>query len=119
MSLNNNFVGELLYRGVDKDLCVDGKYNPGDKFCWWGFVSTSTDLEVAKGFATNVNGEKGTIFYIKCSVGLNVNEYSAFPTENEVLLRPGLTYEVVKKDITGAFNIITIRHDVDARPKVM
>ena len=65
---------------------------------------------MAKDFGVGSDG-KGTIFSIKCGVGKDITEYSAFPKEREVLLRHGMTFEVEAcvKDVNGV-NFITLRH---------
>eukprot|EP01083_Nonionella_stella_P126021 381228_1 len=73
-------IAVMLYHGVsDKSLsaaCFSGTY--------YGPVSTTIDLKVARGFA----GEKGQILELYPSFGakgLNVSWLSNFPDENEVL----------------------------------
>merc|ERR1719198_687325 len=75
-------------------------YTPGKSFQWWNFLSTSKKRDVALKFAerdAHSNGAVGgVLFRIECDVGLPIAEYSKFPAEDEVLLKPGLTYRVTK-----------------------
>ena len=79
------FKGSYLVRGIKRDLCANPKhYQVGQKFRWWGFVSTTLDAETAKNFSKPDCGGIGTIFSIKCSIGVRVDTYSSFASEKEV-----------------------------------
>ena len=82
-----------VYRGVPvKHLYLTReKYRQGSPVHWSSFTSTSTDLRKAKRFA---GGAGGVIFRIHVLHGVNVNAYSAFPTENEILLSPNSRFVV-------------------------
>ena len=83
----------MVWRGVDKDLSdVYMKHKQKKtRLRDWRFSSTSTDMEVVKRFLKD--GPR-TLFAIYCKTGVVIKEFSAFPTENEVVLMPGVQYVV-------------------------
>lgn len=89
-----------LYRGMPATEEIILTYTPGKSFQWWNFLSTSKKRDVALKFAerdAHVKGAVGgVLFRIECDVGLPIAKYSKFPAEDEVLLKPGLTYRVTK-----------------------
>lgn len=82
------FAESYLVRGIKWDLCANPKhYQVGQKFRWWGFVSTTLDAETAKTFSKPDSGGVGTIFSIKTCIGVRVDEYSSYTSEKEVCLQ--------------------------------
>lgn len=91
-SLNKNM---FVYRGVTGEYAKTLKRkNTGDIIEERGFLSTSTDSDVARKFAEN-----GAFIAIKVPRGygkaLRVSEFSLHPEEQEVLLNKGLKFRVV------------------------
>ena len=79
------------YRGYpDKDTAI-AQYKPGRPIQWGAFASTSTDFNTTKGFT---NQATGVIFKITVTDGRDINAYSFFPQETEVLLSPEHRFHV-------------------------
>lgn len=89
-----------VYRGMAASDEILKMYHPGKIFQWWNFSSTSKARKIALRFAIKGAQTKGAlggvIFRIECDVGMSIKEFSKFPKEDEVLLKPGLTYRVMK-----------------------
>jgi len=102
------FVG-TVYRGItvsDPDEVVK-QYQPFKKFVWSAFTSTSTSRSQAEGFGGDI------LFEIRCYppegmydddepefAPADINEFSKFPKEDEVLFPPNTGFKVlfVQKD---------------------
>jgi hypothetical protein len=84
----------VCYRGMrgmpDKAATV-AQYRLGRPIQWGAFSSTSTDLDATKLF-TDQNS--GVIFKITVTDGRDINAYSFFPAENEILLSPSHRFTV-------------------------
>ena len=61
------------------------QYKPGRPIQWGAFSSTSTDFDATKSFTDLATG---VIFKITVTDGRDINAYSFFPQEGEVLLSP-------------------------------
>ncbi|XP_015685008.1 erythroblast NAD(P)(+)--arginine ADP-ribosyltransferase-like [Protobothrops mucrosquamatus] len=68
-----------VFRGI-KDICF--KVHKGESVRFGQFASSSTDIEIAKQF-----GET-TVFSINTCYGVPINDISAIPEEEEVLIPP-------------------------------
>jgi len=85
-----------VYRGMGyndpiRKALVAGTLRAGDTFTDKGFVSTSVDADVARGFARNVQG-KPTILRIRARKGrrgVHIQAFSQHPDERETLLPRG------------------------------
>ena len=75
----------VVYRGYPDKATTLAQYKLGRPIQWGAFTSTSTDLEATKGFTDQANG---VIFKITVSSGKDINAYSFFPCEGEILLSP-------------------------------
>ena len=78
---------DVLYRGMNKHvICEEGQLVK-----WCRFTSTTRDKAVAERFlGISPNGEKeGTLITIKGGWGYDIEEFSAMPGEQEVLMEPG------------------------------
>ncbi|XP_028370521.1 T-cell ecto-ADP-ribosyltransferase 2-like [Phyllostomus discolor] len=82
-----------VYRGI-KIKC---QYNEG-KVRFGQFASSSTDINVAKGYIEN---GKGTLFTIRTCLGVPIKAFAFQPSENEVLI-PG--YEVFERVSVNKIN---------------
>ena len=83
-------------------------------------MSCTLDAETAKTFSKPDSGGVGTIFSIKAQIGVDIEEYSSFSSEKEVLLPPGMTF-VVKSCVrnAGGFNFVTVEHKAEVPLLVM
>ena len=73
------------YRGYPDKATAVVQYKPGRSIQWAAFSSISTDFGTTKGFT---NQATGVIFKITVTDGRNINAYSFYPQEAEVLLSP-------------------------------
>jgi hypothetical protein len=93
MALLPRFPG-FCYRGMrgmpDKATAV-AQYKVGRPIQWGAFSSTSTDLDATKSFTDRATG---VIFKIYVTDGRDINAYSFFPAENEILLSPSHRFVV-------------------------
>jgi len=75
----------VVYRGYPDKATTLAQYQLGRPIQWGAFTSTSTNFEATKGFTDKTNG---VIFKITVSSGKDINAYSFFPCEGEILLSP-------------------------------
>ena len=82
-----------VYRGVTYPVTAE----VGQPFHFNSFTSTSTNQSVAETFLTN-KGENDpkTLFIIETYQGGKIDQFSAFPGENEVLVPPCEKFKVSK-----------------------
>ena len=84
----------VVYRGVclDPDSIRQYQEAVGTYKCWYGFISTSRNRNLADFY------DRGSLFIIdiSCSGGLDVSRYSHFPDEEEIVLPPGTTFRIDK-----------------------
>ena len=81
----------VCYRGYPDKATAIAQYKAGRPIQWGAFASTSTDFGAAKSFTNQVTG---IIFKITVTDGRDINAYSFFPAENEVLLSPDHHFHV-------------------------
>ncbi|CAF1619909.1 unnamed protein product [Adineta ricciae] len=62
---------------------------------WWQISSCTEKMNLIDSLVEN-NDER-TIFSIECSNGKSIRSHSHFPSENEILLLPGTSFQVVGK----------------------
>jgi hypothetical protein len=120
MSKLPNFKG-TLWRGIDKD--VTKTFKKGQKITWWSVSSCSTSVNVISGFLGKVPENamflhevpQSTLFNIQCSTGKSIQAFTCLPHEDEVVLMPGTTFEVVGEPLQrpGGLNIIHLREISD------
>ena len=84
--------GHTVHRGVKLDL--SSKYAEGHEFCWWSFSSATRKISVLK--SPQFCGTTGprTIFSVAVTRAVDISNYSAIPSEDEILLLPGSVFEV-------------------------
>ena len=83
-------------------------YKAGREVCIVQFMSTTTDREIAKGFA----GGAGTLIMLQDAVDVNISRYSPFP-EKEVLVMPNTVFPVCSAmDNRSAKALFDTPHDV-------
>jgi len=98
----------VLHRGIRKRVDV-AKYHRDAIVTWYGFSSTTTQHSVAKRFLMNKKTGKheGTLFRIKGNPwGYNLQPFSLFPQEEEILLEPAIKLKVL--DVEDRDNLVTI-----------
>jgi len=74
----------ITYRGVGLNLSND--YTIGDKIQWWSFTSTTTDGNACQNFLEK--SPERTLFRLDQKSGVNIQKFSNFPDESEILLCP-------------------------------
>ena len=94
-----------VYRG----MYISGGFDPQDytkstKIHWSAFNSASTNPGVATGFSVG-----GVVFIIDVQNAKDIQPFSAFPTENEVLLSPNMEFIVTKELHCGPHGAQTIK----------
>jgi hypothetical protein len=80
-----------VWRGVQADM--SDKYSKGDRNLWRSVTSTTPDASLLENMYLGKTGIR-TLFGIDCKNGKDINDYSFFPTEKEILLMPGFCFEV-------------------------
>ena len=84
---------------------------------WKDFKSASRARAVAKRFA----GNSGVVFEIQtpqdanfgadfCTAAPNVGAISVLPGEDEILLPPGVTFEVTKRRMEGRLRVVSLQY---------
>ena len=107
--------GQVLYRGVSVKVPTAqdeaGKhqyYAKGRTVTWWGFTSTTTDLEVAR--SSTRGAEESTLFKI-CGEdvwGYDIRAFSRVPGEEEVVLEPEARVVVESVLTRGAVTTVKV-----------
>jgi hypothetical protein len=75
----------IVWRGFPDKETTLRQYSVGRPIQWGAFTSTSTNFDATKGFT---NKATGVIFKITVLSGKDINAYSFFPCEGEILLSP-------------------------------
>lgn len=82
--------------------------------CEYGFLSTTTDREVAFSYAHG--GRTGVIFEIQMGLidrGADLSWISQYPTEEEILFAPLTGIEIVNTRVQGATLVVEVRLSVN------
>lgn len=91
--------GITLYRGVKGDVNLDeDHYHEGNVITWPAISSTSPVADEVKEALTvgSESGEAvGTLFVIEDAWGYNIQPYSLFPNEAEILIEPERQFKVI------------------------
>jgi hypothetical protein len=87
-------VSDMAYRGVPKDICAD--FEPGKKKVWWAMSSSTKRIDVLQNalFGGAASGPR-TMIHISTCAAFDISPYSAFRGEDELLLAPGSTFQVI------------------------
>ena len=82
----------VVYRGVKLDLSA--KFRKGDEPVWWSVTSTSTTMEVLQ--SDLFCGQEGprTVFVVEAAHARDIAAFSAFASEEELILLPGAQLKV-------------------------
>jgi hypothetical protein len=101
------------YRGLDAKLKASA-YGVGETITWQQFSSASRKQQVARRFTTQ-QGDRlvGTLFVIECKTAKDIEDFSAFPEEAEVLLKYN-THFKVKSKVTDTAQKMQLLDDLSA-----
>lgn len=117
--------GVTLYRGI-RDSVDMGVYQVGSVVSWPAFSSTTPDMKVTENFLTKevvereegialsdfdeINEElHGTLFIIEDAWGYDIQPYSIYRGEEEILLEPEQQFKVESVIENDEFTLITLR----------
>ena len=93
-------------------------YSEGNVVTWPALSSTSPDSRNIKTFLSKGGGKvKGTMFIIENGWGYNIQPYSLFPDEEEILLEPERQFMV--KSVIEAEGIIVITLEMLDSPLIL
>jgi hypothetical protein len=102
-------VKERVWRAVKEN--VSDKFKKGATFTWWTVTSCSKELGTTESF---LGKDGGTVFSIDCINGKLIQDYSANPSEEEIILMPGTKLKVVSNPINrGGLAIIQLKEVED------
>ena len=94
--------GMTLYRGVRNEVKMDGDhYHEGNTITWPALSSTSPHMKTVKTFTakgSKTGKATGTLFTIENGWGYDIQPYSLFPEEAEILLEPERQFKVISID---------------------
>ncbi|CAF2141108.1 unnamed protein product, partial [Rotaria magnacalcarata] len=83
----------VVWRGVRADLSQHHKQ--GEPGVWWGFTTATMNANVLGDEMFLGKTGKRTLFSIQCKDGKRIGSHSSYPQEEEILLLPGFSYQVV------------------------
>ena len=83
-----------LYRGVCAPLSDFEKYKKGQEVVWYGFSSTSPDLETQQLFTGQAGPRVMFHLHMHSRCARNIRDFSMFPVENEIVLPPLMQFRV-------------------------
>jgi len=98
---------EVVWRGVKADLT--GLFTKGKKITWWAFNSFTLDCELLQNELYLGKTGKRTIFLLHTKIGVEIIKYSDFPNESEMLLGPGVCFEVTGVLEQGDLQIVHLK----------
>ena len=81
-----------VFRGVSSNVSNSDEFKVGETISWKGYISTSTDIKVAKRIGK-------MLFEIETSEGVDMKNYTFYRTQKEILLPRDRNYKV--KEIKG------------------
>ena len=103
---------KILYRGLRGGVCLDeDHYCEGNSVSWAALTSTSPDSKATKGFlarGSNTGKASGTLFIIENGWGYDIQPYSLFPDEAEIVLEPGHQFNVKSVIDAEGITIVTL-----------
>jgi hypothetical protein len=92
-----------IWRGITGDFSESYKQN--EVITWWNFSSCSSEVDVVESFLGK--NKKSTLFMIEARNGKNLEGYTHYPNENEILLPMGTKLRVKGKGMKhGQLNVI-------------
>lgn len=104
------YTGNQIFRGVKMDLRADYQ-DDHRRFTWHGFISATKRLEVLSEPLFCGDSGPRTIFAIELTQGQarDISPYSMTRGEDEILLPPGSTFEVISSLPQGDLTIVQLR----------
>ncbi|CAF1287412.1 unnamed protein product [Rotaria sp. Silwood1] len=81
-----------VYRGIKRDMRKE--YPQGKTFVWWGFSSCTSKISVLQNKQFLGTTGPRTFFTIECDSGKDIQKYSSFKTEHEILLPAARQFKV-------------------------
>ena len=117
-----------MYRGIRNKVDLS-YYKEGETVVWPGFSSTSPDMNTTKAFLSRRNDAqeneeddysdgksgskkelcKGTLFIIEDAWGYDIEPFSIFKGEKEILLEPERKFEVVSVINGDEFTVVNLK----------
>ncbi|CAF1372738.1 unnamed protein product [Adineta ricciae] len=91
-----------VWRAVSGD--TDNYSLQDDVKIWWSVNSSSTALNVVQIYL----GERGTLFAIETTRGKKIDEYSAFPDEQEVIIMPGTFLKIESEPLNFIDRLLVV-----------
>ncbi len=89
---------QTLFRGIRERVKLnETHYSKGKKVTWHTFSSATTEMETTQDFLTDHRTGRceGTLFIIRGTPwGYNIQPFSCFPDEREILLEPEINFRV-------------------------
>ena len=105
--------GTTLYRGLRCEVSTDNDhYHKGNIITWPALSSTSPDMKATKAFlakGSKTGKATGTLFIIENGWGYDIQPYSLFPEEAEVLLEPERQFKVASVAQEEGLVVITLK----------
>ena len=103
-----NFVGKV-YRGIDAHLKA-ATYAVGRTITWQSFSSSSRSQVAARGFVQTLPGValSGSLFVIEANCAKKIEDFSAIPSEEEVLFLPNSQFKVTARLESQAHKIAAL-----------
>lgn len=97
---------QCIFRGMSVERVVQEQYRPGVRIINKTFVSTSKSRDVANMFLGKTADRVSCLFIITLGesrrrTALDIQDLSTFPEEEEVLILPYTTFEVVRVEYQG------------------
>jgi hypothetical protein len=103
-----------VWRGIRAN--VSSTYVEGKHVIWHSASSSSTDASVVTSFLDK--NYQCTLFQIDCQYGKSISKYSAFPSENEILLIPGTKLLVRHKPFEfNGFQLVQLEETLNPNMK--
>eukprot|EP00698_Gefionella_okellyi_P020772 TRINITY_DN6576_c0_g1_i1.p1 TRINITY_DN6576_c0_g1~~TRINITY_DN6576_c0_g1_i1.p1 ORF type:complete len:645 (+),score=85.43 TRINITY_DN6576_c0_g1_i1:266-2200(+) len=98
----------IIYRGIaGTGLNLESIYRVNRNVPWWGFSSCAETESVSLKFMGS--GTEKFMFHIQAS-GVRIQQFSAYPTEKEVLLPPGRMMHVENVE-NGEITVVLLKED--------
>ena len=105
--------GITLYRGVRSGMKMSiSHYHEGNTITWPALSSTSPDMKATKAFlaeGSKTGKAKGTLFIIEDGWGYDIQPYSLFPSEAEILLEPERQFKVISVLLSTDLTVVNLQ----------
>jgi hypothetical protein len=84
----------VLFRGCKGDISRFPRYKKNRETVWYGFSSTSPDLEVQQQFTGKEGNRVLFQLQMRTACGRDIRDFSMYPGETEILLPPNVQFVV-------------------------